>query len=349
MVGSPFYLKNSADLLHILRFVLKEIEEGILLVDNFYNIIFANDFIKELSGYSFDELESLSITSLLPDFKRFPLSSSTYSTKESLLKKQDGKTISISCSYIPYNNNRETNLRGLIFIKENILGYMLNNGKGNSSLGEAFASMAHEIRNPLAGMKTTAQALLQEMEGDEPKKEYISRIIGEIDRLTELLRNFFSFAKPHKLNLTSVNIVKVIDDTLPLFKQKMDKSGISLKKIFPEKPIIIKADFNKLKQVFINLISNAVSAMEAKGGILTIELSKDEANKEVLISIQDTGYGMPSKILKKIFDPFFTTKARGIGLGLSISYNIVKEHGGKILVYSKPNVGSSFSVVLPLN
>ena len=221
------------------------------------------------------------------------------------------------------------------------------------SLGKLASDIAHELRNPLAGIKTTAQALSEEMPQDDSKREYLNRITKEIDRLNELLKTFFSFAKPQQLNLVYCHIRDIINEIIPfLIKEIADKGIHFIENYHPQLPKI-KVDKTQMHQAFLNLFLNAIQAMP-NGGELKIDVtpipssSVNEFKKNFIkINISDTGKGIPPQITHKIFDPFFTTKPRGIGLGLSITYQIVKKHGGTIKVESEWEKGTTFVINLP--
>lgn len=221
------------------------------------------------------------------------------------------------------------------------------------SLGKLASGIAHEIRNPLAGIKTTAQALGEEMSKDDSKREYLDRITKEIDRLNELLKTFFSFAKPQTLNLVPCHVKDIIDAITPFLIKEIADKKIRFIESYHPKLSKIKVDKNQMYQAFLNLFLNAIQAMP-NGGELKIEASpmltnSTDGSKQnfIKIVVSDTGRGIPPHIVPKIFDPFFTTKPKGIGLGLSITYQIIKKHGGTIKVESQWEKGTSFVINLP--
>jgi signal transduction histidine kinase len=221
------------------------------------------------------------------------------------------------------------------------------------SLGKLASGIAHELRNPLAGIKTTAQALGEEMSEDDSRREYLNRITKEIDRLNDLLKTFFSFAKPQNLNLVHYYIKDIINEIIPfLIKEIADKGIRFIETYHPQLPKI-QVDKTQMHQVFLNLFLNAIQAMPT-GGELKIEANpilstSAEGFKQnfIKVVISDTGRGIPPHIVHKIFDPFFTTKPKGVGLGLSITYQIIKKHGGTIKVESQWEKGTSFIINLP--
>ncbi len=221
------------------------------------------------------------------------------------------------------------------------------------SLGKLASGIAHELRNPLAGIKITAQALGEELSENDSKKEYLTRIMREIDRLNDLLKTFFSFAKPQKLNLVYCNIQDIINEIIPFLIKEIEDKGIHFVEDYHPQLPKIKVDRNQMHQVFLNIFLNAIQAMP-NGGELKVEAkpyiafgSNGSNQNFVKIIVSDTGKGIPPQILNKIFDPFFTTKPKGIGLGLSITYQIIKKHGGSIKVDSKLDCGTSIIITLP--
>ena len=221
------------------------------------------------------------------------------------------------------------------------------------SLGKLASGIAHELRNPLAGIKTTAQALGEEMNGDDSRREYLHRITKEIDRLNDLLKTFFSFAKPQNLNLVHCHIKDIINEIIPFLIKEIADKGIRFSETYHPQLPKVEVDKTQMHQVFLNLFLNAIQAMP-NGGELRIEanpvISRSSAGSQqnfIKVVISDSGRGIPPQIVHKIFDPFFTTKSRGIGLGLSITYQIIKKHGGTIKVDSQWEKGTSFVINLP--
>jgi two-component system, NtrC family, sensor histidine kinase HydH len=212
-----------------------------------------------------------------------------------------------------------------------------------ATVGELTSGIAHEIRNPLAGIKTTAQALNEELPAYDHRRAYVSKIIKEINRLNKLLLNFFDFAKPRALSIKLTNLQKVIADTVFMVKETAVEQDVQIMEFYPSAKVEAMIDPDLIQQVLMNICLNAIQAMET-GGILQIHLL--EMGRQVEIVISDTGPGIPENIRTRIFDPFFTTKAKGIGLGLSISYRIIKMHSGSIQAASSSK-GSTFTIVLP--
>ena len=221
-----------------------------------------------------------------------------------------------------------------------------------ATLGELAAGIAHEIRNPLASIKSAAQVLEESFQPDDFRTQLVSRIIKAIDRSNELLTRFFDFTKPRKPVQEFHNIEMLIDGIYLLLAPRFKKKRIKfIKNYQPQLPQVF-VDAGQIEQVFMNLFLNAIDAMP-KGGDLKVEAAlvvqeDGERVPSVCVKISDTGVGISPENIEKIFNPFFTTKSSGIGLGLSISNRLMLENGGKIEVQSKPNAGSVFLLYFPV-
>ncbi|MBN1643250.1 MAG: hypothetical protein JW856_00290 [Dehalococcoidales bacterium] len=220
-----------------------------------------------------------------------------------------------------------------------------------TSLGQLSASIAHEINNPLSGVLVYNQLLYKKIKNDSASKDvildYLSKMEAELQRSTKLVGNLLDFARQSPSTFLRININEVINHALELsvHTAKIQKIQVS-KELAPSLPDVT-GDFDQLQQVFTNLILNALQAMP-EGGKLTLRSSLDETNLK--IEVQDTGYGISPENMRKLFTPFFTTKqeVKGVGLGLAVSYGIVRRHHGKIEVQSKEGEGTTFTVYLPL-
>jgi signal transduction histidine kinase len=217
-----------------------------------------------------------------------------------------------------------------------------------ASMGMMSATFAHEIRNPLTSLKTFAQ-LMPEKYNDEEFRETFSKIVvGEIERIDGLIGDLLDFSsdkKPSRVNF--FDLTSLIDDIVEYVRGKIDfeKKGIIFRKNYSKDEINMTGDAEKLKQVFINIISNGCQAMD-DGGILNVDI---EPNSEhVDIAVSDTGTGIHPDDISKIFDPFVTTKEMGVGLGLAISKRVIEEHNGQIGVESSLTKGTTFTVTLPV-
>jgi PAS domain S-box-containing protein len=343
--------------------IIQSIGSGILIARMNDAVTFINRAGERMLGYSKNELIGRPFSSLglrekqgvVPSLLDTPEDLDT--RKEGWMRRKDGVDIPVG-----FTINNHLNVRGEMIGKIVIFRDLTNIYKIQEeilrmdrlvSLGKLSSGIAHELRNPLAGIKTTSQALSEEMSEDDPRREYLARITKEIDRLNDLLKTFFSFAKPQKLNLVPCHIKDIINEIIPFLIKEIADKGIRFEEDYHPQLPKIKVDKNQMHQVFLNLFLNSIQAM-SEGGELKIEVTPQnsgpgEGPKQNFIKavVSDTGRGIPPHLIHKIFDPFFTTKPRGIGLGLSIAYQIINKHGGSISVDSRWEKGTSFVIHLP--
>ncbi|MBN2372278.1 GAF domain-containing protein [bacterium] len=214
-----------------------------------------------------------------------------------------------------------------------------------SAMGQLSAGIAHEIRNPLTSIKILIHSLIGRLPPDDVRREDIAVIENEIERMNQITKQFLDFARPSKPKKGDLDINKIIEDTLLLVSHELSELEIETEKAFESLPCIM-ADREQIRQVFLNLILNAIQSMPG-GGRLIIETGIKDG--QISISFQDTGRGIPEAIREKLFEPFFTTKEEGIGLGLSITKRIIEDHQGKIRVESAEGKGTTFLISLPFS
>jgi two-component system NtrC family sensor kinase len=220
-----------------------------------------------------------------------------------------------------------------------------------SSLGRLAASIAHEINNPLAGILTYAKLLIRMLDAervDEPTRaasvKHLKLVQRETERCTAIVRNLLDFARQRPLSLKDTDIAALLDEAVSLIGHQAALKGLTISKTCTPVPLI-KADAGQLRQAIVNLALNGLEAMQ-HGGTLTLKCGVAAGGKQVEVTCQDTGVGIPPDRLAKVFDPFFSTKEMGTGLGLSVVYGIVERHGGTIDISSE--VGKGTTVVLRL-
>jgi len=215
-----------------------------------------------------------------------------------------------------------------------------------SSIGLLAAGVAHEVNTPLAVISTYAQMLAKQISGDEQKAPLLEKIARQTFRASEIVNSLLNFSRTSPTEFVSVDLNKVIRETLTLLEHQLAKAGVEVKLALDENLPRIKGNPGKLQQVFLNLFLNARDAMES-GGVLAIRSGSDHGS--VRLTVADSGAGIAPENLSRIFDPFFTTKGarKGTGLGLSVSYGIVREHGGDIEVESILGAGTRFELSFP--
>ena len=226
------------------------------------------------------------------------------------------------------------------------------------TVAEIASAVAHEVRNPLAGIKTMSQSIEENIDPDDENREYLTRIIRQVDRLNELLTNFFAFAKPGTPKRTKISVTEIIYETKQLVSKKLKTRNIQLYEDYESGLPLIYADLNQTQQVFLNLMLNSIEAIE-HDGIIDIKASSLHSFDELIpylseiglhkepeayikIVFTDNGCGMNQETREKAFKPFFSTKAQGTGLGLSIVYRILQENNA--VIFLDPDVvdGASF-------
>lgn len=210
-----------------------------------------------------------------------------------------------------------------------------------ASLVELAAGVAHEIRNPLGGIELCATMLSRELRAEESSQELVGNIIEGVRRLNSIVTNLLTLTREDHIQARRVDLDLVVNEALAACAVRAD--GIKVEQRLCG-GVEVPGDPDRLRQVFINMVTNAAEAM-TEGGTLTV-LTGSESGCAV-VEFRDTGKGIGAEEMEKIFNPFFTTKECGTGLGLSISYKIVNDHGGRITVQSEVGKGSTFKIFLP--
>ncbi len=221
-----------------------------------------------------------------------------------------------------------------------------------AAVGELSAGIAHEINNPLAVIRQEAEWLLQLYKKDAPPeasetKNCLAEIVHQVDRVREITHNLLNFARRSQPVVQGVELNRIIMDMASLVEKEAQQKHISLVKRLSADLPVIDSDAPLLRQVILNLLNNAIQAIDGDGTVTVITEAADD--RQVMVQVNDTGVGIPQEHLSQIFDPFFTTKpqGKGTGLGLSICHGIVERLGGKIFATSVEGQGSSFVIRLP--
>ncbi|WZL74415.1 ATP-binding protein [Clostridiaceae bacterium 35-E11] len=253
-----------------------------------------------------------------------------------LMKKEDGTTIGVICSFNDISNRKR--------IEDKI--ERINR---LTSLGQLTAALAHEIRNPLAGMKMSAQVLKKRLckHLSTTDEKLFDATIHEIDRLNDLITDLLDFSKPHLPKIQVVNVDEVLENALQFSNKIISQKQISVRKEYWKASVSVYFDKGQLAQVFLNLISNAVKAMDAQG-ILRIRMEPIEETERIRIIFEDNGCGIEKENLYKIFDPFYTTSESGTGLGLSVVHKLITANNGEIDVESQIRKGTKIKLCIPL-
>ena len=224
-----------------------------------------------------------------------------------------------------------------------------------ATLGELAAGAAHEIRNPLTAIRSTIQYLSKDFSADPVKSEMVTELISEVERINKIVQGLLSFARPSDLNTSDINIEQLINQTLLLVTNTLRKQNVEVEFEYFTDNTTIQGDAEQLKQVFLNIILNAVEAMgknpPERSRTLIISIEKgtpiNTHSRYLIISFEDSGKGIEQKNIENVFNPFVTTKEEGTGLGLAICYGIINRHEGEIEVKSVPDKGTCINIKLP--
>jgi len=223
-----------------------------------------------------------------------------------------------------------------------------------AAIGRIAPAIAHEIRNPLAAINMLIHSMKDEGELSEEKAYDLQVILGEISRMENFLQSFLQYARPVTPQQKDVEVLSVFREMIHMMTPRMKQHRIELRESHQRDQVFIQADTDQLKQVLMNLLLNAIEAME-KGGVLTVSTSVTAGKPTegsaawLRITISDTGRGIPAEVMESLFDPFVKGKPSGTGLGLSISQRIIELHHGWIEATNNPDKGATFTIHLPVS
>jgi signal transduction histidine kinase len=212
------------------------------------------------------------------------------------------------------------------------------------------AGIAHELNNPLTSVTGFAELVMEDLPQGSPSRQDLDLVVREARRARDVVRRLLDFARQSESARANASMNKVVEDVVTLTRHLIHTNGVELLLHLQEDLPWVSMDENQMKQVLLNLVHNALQAMPA-GGQMEIRTAESQkvGRNGVMVSVRDNGVGIPLEDQTRIFEPFFTTKADhgGTGLGLSVTYGIVSDHGGEIELVSQPGLGSIFTVWLP--
>jgi len=317
----------------------------------------ANRTVERLSGRGRQEILSVEAGSLidglpamavLADNAMRPGSSPRYETK---LRTREGPVRQLEVTVGPLGEgNGGLMLIGRDVTEQKEAAIMLQHTEKLSSIGEIVAGVAHELNNPLSGVLGFSQ-LLSQKDTEGKFRRDIERIVDCADRCQKIVQNLLTFSRPAHPEKKPVGLNGILEKTLDLLEPTLKADNIEIvRDLAPDLPYVL-ADFHQIQQVFTNLITNAQQAMNSHRAQGCLILRSYVRDGKAVLEVGDNGPGIPAEFLPRIFDPFFSTKkqGRGTGLGLSVSYGIVREHGGELRVDTRVGEGSTFSTVFPVH
>jgi PAS domain S-box-containing protein len=266
------------------------------------------------------------------------------------LSSADGRSLMVNVSVAPFQAGPGER-HGTILILDDVtarvrLEEQLQHAEKMASVGLLAAGVAHEVNTPLAGISSYTQLLRGQIDEKDPRQQVLEKIEKQSFRAAKIINSLLNFSRSSGTEFDRVDVNKVVGDVLSLVEHQLEAAKIRVRReLAPDLPPV-RGNENRIQQVFFNLILNARDAMP-RGGWLTLRTSADADT--VVAVVADTGHGIRREHIRRIYDPFFTTKGigRGTGLGLSVTYGIVQEHGGAIFVDSTPGQGTTFQVALP--
>ncbi len=351
-MSSPVLIDSDRD---FARFLLDALDSGVIAVDTAGKVLFVNRRAQELFGLQPERVQDQPIGDVLqvrsPSrwASLWPPDIGESLTREMVLSSDD-RELTVEARWLPIARD------------ENALGGMLSFEDITESVGELefqrrldrFASIgnlsaviAHEIRNPLTGIRTTIQFVGSKIKG--ALREDLDDVIKELDRIEQFTTDLLQFARPKTLERISGDVNQVIEKVLDTFEAQLASSAVQVKKdLTPDLPGI-PMDPDAMHQVLLNIIRNSLDAMPEGGSLRLVTSSRRYRSRTAVeLAVSDTGCGIAEDNLDRIFDPFFTTKPSGTGLGLSISLQLVREQGGRITVRNRSQGGVTFRLSFPV-
>ncbi|MDZ5720011.1 PAS domain S-box protein, partial [Bacillus sp. SXabc123] len=324
--------------------------DGNVLFDNQYRIIDANPLASNILGLSHEEIKQHSLLDIISSYEIENLASPARQINFDemdneipfLLSSNDNRKLEFS-----FKRNIIQNMNLAIFkdvTERKELEERLRKSDTLHVVGELAAGIAHEIRNPMTALKGFIQLLKGSVEGDYAL--YFNVITSELKRIESIITEFLILAKPQAIMYEEKHVTQIMRDTIDLLNAQANLSNVQMHLDLIGDIPPIYCEPNQLKQVFINILKNAIEVMPDGGNIFVTIRTLDQDH--VLISLKDEGIGMTEDKLKRLGEPFYTTKERGTGLGLMVSYKIIEEHQGEIMVESEEGKGTVFHLTLPV-
>lgn len=341
---------------------------GIVAADRNGKILIMNEAAEELTGYSFREAHQLTVNDFYPPGMAKDM-------MKKLRNEEFGGRGKLPCTRINFINARGeeipveltaaivyeggeeiatmgvfNDLRPKLADEERMARMLarIAHSEKMASLGQLAAGVAHEINNPLTGILLYANILLETLDREDPRQQDLKNIVEDAQRCAEIVKNLLTYSRQTGSKAEVTHINTLLEYSLNLIRDQKLFMNIEVVKDLSDEMMLIKADKNQMTQVIINLVMNALDAMDKKG-TLTFRTYRDKEAQKVYLEVSDTGCGISRENLSRIFDPFFTTKepGKGTGLGLSTVYGIIKENEGNVSVKETNNKGTTFLVELP--
>jgi len=332
--------------------VLDTLEQAVVALDRERKVIYNNRRIEELLGLEAGALLGSPGARLFPGADARWLKGVSREPREFRLE-TEGRELTLKAESLPIRDEDGEPLGSVVLaeaISESEDGEFQKRIDRLVSLGELSAYVAHEIRNPLTGIRTTIQFVGSKLKPADPRREDLEDVIRELDRIEQIITGLLMFARPPVARPQPCDIHQILDKTLDIVSVQLGDAEVRLARSYaPDLPQVY-ADPDLTQQVFLNLCLNAAQAMP-EGGELSVAtgIRRFRTRRSMVdVSFSDTGVGIPRELMERIFDPFFTTRSMGTGLGLSVSVQIMREAGGVITAKNNPGGGATLRVSFPV-
>jgi PAS domain S-box-containing protein len=332
--------------------ILDTLEQAVVGLDRERRVVYNNRRFEELLGVEAGTLTGQPGSRLFPGADARWLKGASREPREFKLE-AEGREFTLKAEALPIRDEEGDPIGSVILgeaISESEDGEFQKKIDRLVSLGELSAYVAHEIRNPLTGIRTTVQFVGSKFKAQDPRREDLDDVIRELDRIEQIITGLLMFARPPAAQPQPCDLHEALAKTLDLLDAQFGDAQVSVVRAFADDLPQVIADPDLTQQVFLNLALNAIQAMP-EGGQLTVTtgMRRYRTRRSMAdVSFTDTGVGIPRELMERIFDPFFTTRSMGTGLGLSISVQIVRDAGGVITAKNNPGGGATLRVSFPV-
>jgi two-component system sensor histidine kinase HydH len=331
---------------------LDALEQAVVALDRERRVVYCNRRIEEMLGVEGGALLGMAGGRLFPGAEARWLKGASRESRDFRLE-AEGRQLTLKAESLPVRDELGDVIGSMIVAEatsETEDGEFQKKIDRLVSLGELSAYVAHEIRNPLTGIRTTVQFVGSKFKQNDPRREDLEDVIKELDRIEQIITGLLMFARPPVARPQPCDARQVLDKTLTMLGLQLDDAMVRLVREDAEDLPLLDADPDLVQQVFLNLCLNAIQAMP-EGGELHVAtgVRRYRTRRSMVdVSFRDSGVGIPRELMERIFDPFFTTRSMGTGLGLPISVQIVRDAGGVITAKNNPGGGATMRVSMPV-
>jgi PAS domain S-box-containing protein len=340
--------------------IIRDSAEGIVTLDAEDRITSWNRAAERIFGWRTEEVVGRDISRMMPDDPSILedrrrvgerlRAGETVRDHETTRVRKDGKPIAARISWSPLHDasGKHVGSTGIVLdvTAQREMRERLVERERLAAVGEMAAHVAHEVRNPLAGVRAACEVLFTKDDTAQDTKEIGHEVLHQIDRLDETVSELLQFAAPRKIEAVATNLNGLIDRVISIFREHPASREVRLERRFAEDLPSVEIDPRQFEQVLYNLLLNAAQAVEHEGSITVATGIED---RRVEIRVRDTGPGLPPEAGEKLFQPFFTTRTEGTGLGLAVAKKIVVAHGGTIEASNAAEGGAEFRIELPIS